>query len=167
MIVVVGVTKNELGAGVYYELQGQLGSNVPRVDLQAGPGIAAAAAQAIEKGLIKSCHDCSEGGLAVALAEMAFAGGLGMEVNLAHVPCGKDVTRNDQMLFSESTSRFVVEIEPDDFGALARICQDVRFGEIGKVVQGDKLVIKDVSGSAVIDAEIAELKEAWQKPLRW
>jgi len=167
LILVVGETKNELAGGVYYRGKGELGSNVPRVDLAAGPKTVRAVAQAISQGFVKACHDCSEGGLAVALAEMAFAGGLGMEVNLGQVPCGRGVSRSDQVLFSESTSRFVIEIEPAAFGEFAAICKDVRFGEIGKVLEGGRLVVKDESSESVIDAEIDVLKESWQAPLRW
>jgi len=167
VILIVGETKNELGAGNYYKLHKQIGANVPKVDLHAGPQIVRAIAAAIENGLIKACHDCSEGGLAVALAEMAFAGGLGMDINLTAVPCGKDVDRNDQILFSESTSRFIVEIAPEDFSKFAKVCQNVRFGEIGVVTSSSGLQIKDSSGNLVIDADIAELKQVWQEPLRW
>jgi phosphoribosylformylglycinamidine synthase len=167
LILIIGETKDELGASCYYKGHGQLGANVPRVDLQAGPKVIAAVAGAIKEGLIAACHDCSEGGLAVAVAEMAFAGGLGIEVNLGNVPCSRDVLRNDQVLFSESTSRFIVEIAPESLGRLAEICKNIRFGEIGKVTDQTKLIIKDAGNKTVVDAEIADLKEAWQKPLRW
>jgi len=167
LILIVGETKNELGAGSYYKRIGQLGSNLPHVDLAKAPRTAAAIAAAIEKKLVRACHDCSEGGLAVALAEMAFAGGLGMQINLAGVPVGRDVTRNYQILFSESTSRFIVEIEPKNFDAFARVCKDIRFGEIGKVTAQQELIIKDSNNSIVIDADINLLKETWQRSLRW
>jgi len=140
---------------------------VPKVDLKAAPKVINALAGAIKKGLVAACHDCSEGGLAVALAEMAFAGGRGLEVNLTKVPINRDVTRSDQALFSESTTRFLIEVAPENFGPLAQLCRDVRFGEIGKVTDNQRLIIKTVGGKAVIDADIYELKEAWQKPLRW
>ena len=65
--------------------------------------------KAIDEGIVKSCHDLSEGGLAVAAAEMAFASGFGLEINLQKVPA-KDITRNDFVLFSESNSRFLIEV---------------------------------------------------------
>ncbi|MCK4294064.1 MAG: phosphoribosylformylglycinamidine synthase subunit PurL, partial [Planctomycetes bacterium] len=73
---IVGETKNELGGSHYYKINGELGANVPKLDLEMAPRIAKKISAAIAQGLIVSCHDCSEGGLAVALAEMAFAGGL-------------------------------------------------------------------------------------------
>ncbi len=166
-MVVVGETKNELGASHYYKLHDETGANVPQVDLREGPLTAAAVAMAIEEGLIESCHDCSEGGLAVALAEMAFAGGLGIAVDLGGVPVAHDVTRTDHILFSESTSRYVIEVAPENMAKLAMVCKNVRFGEIGKVNQTDRMIVKVKNGKPVIDADIMELKQAWQKPLRW
>ena len=66
-----------------------------------------------QKGSVASCHDCSDGGLGVALAETAFAGALGMEVDLRKVP-SSGVDRNDFLLFSESQSRFVVTVHPEN-----------------------------------------------------
>jgi len=167
LIFLVGETRNELGAGLYYKHHGEIGANVPRVDLKTAPAIMASMAQAIEKGIVSSCHDCSEGGLAVALAEMAFAGGLGMDIHLDTVPVTPDLTGTEQILFSESPSRFLVEIAPENFGAFAEICKNIRFGEIGNVTDNTKLIVRDSKKQTVIEAEIAELKEVWQKSLRW
>ena len=166
-ILIVGETKNELGASHYYKLNHELGANVPKVDLRTAPKIMTSVAEAIRQGLIVSCHDCSEGGLATALAEMSFAGGLGIQVNLAEVPVSRKVTRSDQILFSESTTRFLLEVNPDNFGRLAQLFRDFRFGEIGKITDDPRLIIKNLSGKPVIDADIHELKESWQAPLRW
>src|SRR5262249_56780545 len=73
----IGATRKELGGSHYHLVTGQTGGEVPRVDLQLAPLIFKALHAAIERGLIRSCHDLSEGGLAVALAGMAFAGGGG------------------------------------------------------------------------------------------
>ena len=167
LILIVGETKNELGGSHYYLYHNELGANVPRVDLQTAPKVVAALAQAIEAGLVTACHDCSEGGLAVAAAEMAFSGGLGMEINLDAVPLAPDVRRNDQILFSESTTRFLVEIAPENFGRFARLCQNIRFGEIGRITAEPRLVIRNAGHKTVVDAACNALKESWQKPLRW
>ena len=67
---------------------------------------------AINSGWVRSCHDCSEGGIGVAAAEMAFAGGYGMSLSLDGIPTGEEIGADDFLLFSESNSRFLVEIEP-------------------------------------------------------
>src|SRR4030042_163671 len=99
---IAGETKNELGGSHYYKINGQLGANVPKVDLEIAPKTASKISEAINKGLVTSCHDCSEGGLAVALAEMAFAGDFGIEADLRGLPKSTDCSRTDMKLFSES-----------------------------------------------------------------
>ncbi|MDI9433689.1 MAG: phosphoribosylformylglycinamidine synthase subunit PurL [Planctomycetota bacterium] len=167
LLFVVGRTGNELGGSHYYKLRGQLGANVPKLDLELAPRIARKVAQAIADGLVASCHDCSEGGLAVALAEMAFAGGLGIEADLRGLPASKDCTRLDAQLFSESNSRYVVEVEPRHYDGFAKLMLNLPFGQIGKVTAGSKLVIRSQHGGNAIDAEIDILKQAWQRTLDW
>ncbi|MBN1795700.1 MAG: phosphoribosylformylglycinamidine synthase subunit PurL [Sedimentisphaerales bacterium] len=166
-IFIVGLTKNELGGSHYYKVNDQLGANVPTVDLQKGPKISERISQAIEKELIASCHDCSEGGLAVALAEMAFAGGLGIEADLKALPRSPDCNNTAAQLFSESNSRYVIEVEPGRFGDFAKLMLNLPFGQIGKVTEDANLIIKDQNGKTVIDADINELKKTWQKTFNW
>ncbi len=167
LLFVVGQTNNELGGSHYYKLRGELGANVPRVDLGMAPKIAGRISEAIAAGLVRSCHDCSEGGLAVALAEMAFAGGLGIEADLRGLPKSKDCVRVDTQLFSESNSRYIVEVEPGRFDAFAKMMLNLPFGQVGKVTGDERLVIKSEDGAAVVDADILSLKEAWQKTFDW
>ena len=94
-IFIVGQTKNELGGSHYYKVHGHLGANVPKVDIKTAAVTAKKIAAAISAGLVASCHDCSEGGIAVALAEMAFAGGLGIEADLRGLPISDDCSRVD------------------------------------------------------------------------
>ena len=111
IVYVLGETKNELGASEWYALHGCVGDNCPRVDAAAAKWLYAALHRAIAAGLVASCHDCSDGGLGIALAETAFAGGLGMDVDLRQVP-RRDLHRDDYLLFSETASRFVVTVSP-------------------------------------------------------
>ena len=166
-IFIVGQTKNELGGSHYYKIYGELGANVPKVDLKKAPRIAKKISAAISRGLVASCHDCSEGGLAVALAEMAFAGGLGMEIYLRDLPKSKDCTRIDAQLFSESNSRYLVEVEPEKCDAFAKLMLNLPFGQIGKVTEQKTLIIKSEDGKTVIEADIDSLKKAWQKTFDW
>ena len=107
---VVGLTKDELGGSHFNVVTKQTGGNVPRVDLELAPRIFAAVHSAIMQGLLRACHDTSEGGLAVALAEMAFAGGVGADLTtFKDVASGVDDTVR---LFSESASRVVLEVKP-------------------------------------------------------
>ncbi len=76
-----------------------------------------------------------------------------------------DCIRDDTQLFSESNSRYIVEIAPENYDAVAKIMLNVPFGQLGKVTDNDKLTIKNSSGKAVIDLDTQTLKAAWQKPL--
>jgi phosphoribosylformylglycinamidine synthase II len=167
LLFIVGETKNELGASHYYKIHGQLGANIPKVDLEKAPKIAQRVATAIAEGLAVSCHDCSEGGLAVALAEMAFSGGLGIEADLRGLPRSDDCSRVDAQLFSESNCRYIVEVEPENYDAFAKLMLNLPFGQIGKVVEEKILTIKAESGEPVIETALESLKEAWLKPLAW
>ena len=85
LLYLIGETKDEMGGSHYNLVNGLTVGNVPTVDKEIAPKIFRALHHAIKQGLILSCHDLSEGGLAVAAAEMAFAGGVGVELNLSNV----------------------------------------------------------------------------------
>jgi phosphoribosylformylglycinamidine synthase len=111
----------------------------------------------------------SEGGLAVGLAEMAFAGGLGANVDLANVETDGDFDGETELvtkLFSESNTRFVCEVEPGNQDAFEATMSGVVCKLLGTVGETEQLSVSrgDV---VVVDLPIAELKEAWQSPLRW
>jgi len=167
LLFIIGETKNELGGSHYYKINDHIGANVPKLELETAPKIAKKISAVIAQGLLVSCHDCSEGGLAVALAEMAFAGGLGIEADLRGLPRSEDCTRTDSQLFSESNSRYIVEIEPENFDAFAKMMLNLPFGQIGKVTQETTLIIKAQDGNKVIESDIDSLKQAWQKTFDW
>ena len=85
-IYIVGETKNELGASAYLDTKGFIGNSVPQVDPARAKALMDKLSKATGRGFVKACHDCSEGGIGVAVAEMAFAGGLGAEINMKSVP---------------------------------------------------------------------------------
>jgi len=167
LIFAVGLTKNELGGSHYYKANGELGANVPTTDLKVAAETAKRLHQAMKQGLIRSCHDCSEGGLATALAEMAFAGGYGIEADLRGLPVSDDCVKTEAMLFSESNSRYLVEVQPENFDVFAKLMLNIPFGQLGEVIEDRKLLIHDVQQKTVIDADLETLKQAWQKPFAW
>ncbi|MDH5695756.1 MAG: AIR synthase-related protein, partial [Dehalococcoidia bacterium] len=167
LLYIVGTTNNELGGSHYYSIHGLVGNRVPQVNPQRGKKLMDTLSSAMEKGLVKACHDCSEGGIGVAAAEMAFAGGFGMVLNLGQVPLGEPIGRNDTILFSESNTRFLVEVAPEDRQRFEEAMGEVEFAAIGQVTKGDKFEVYGIDGGKVISIALAELKEAWQKPLRW
>ena len=127
----------------------------------------AALHNAINQELIAACHDCSDGGLGVAAAEMAFSGGLGLSIDLAVVPRTDDVDQDDLVLFSESNSRFVVEVRRGCERQFETLLANSRFASVGQITGQSQFRVTGLSGEVVISAEIAHLKEAWQQPLRW
>jgi phosphoribosylformylglycinamidine synthase len=166
-VYLVGTTRNELG-GSHFALVNKLsGGLVPQVEAQAAKATFAAVHRAIHGGLVRACHDLCEGGLAVAAAEMAFAGGLGLAIDLARVPCASDAAEDTVRLFSESNTRFLCEVTPDKAADFESAMAGMPLGRIGQVNQSGRLQIAGNAGERRIDASIAELKEAWQKPLRW
>jgi phosphoribosylformylglycinamidine synthase len=167
LLFIAGETKNELGGSHYYKINGQLGANVPKVDLEIGPKIAERIGRAVADDLVVSCHDCSEGGLAVALAEMAFAGGLGIEADLRGLPRSDDCSRTDAQLFSESNSRYILEVRPEKYEAFAKLMLNLPFGQVGTVTEEKALVIRAENGETVIESDLTSLKQAWQEPLDW
>jgi phosphoribosylformylglycinamidine synthase len=166
-IYVVGATGNDLGGSEYFASRKFIGNNVPRVDPQQSKKTMQALSAAIQQGLVRACHDISEGGLGVALAEMAFAGCLGAAVYLKNVPRTGPIYRNDYILFSETNSRFIVEVAPSDEAKFKKLMAGVTVGAIGHVSQEEVLEIHGLTGETIIHTPLAELKEAWQKPLRW
>jgi len=167
LIYIVGATYNELGGSHYYATHGYIGNSVPKVYPEQGKVLMNALSAAMKKGLVKACHDLSEGGIGVTAAEMAFAGGLGMAVNLKNVPLAESIERDDFILFSESNTRFLVEVSPKDKKDFESALSGVDCAEIGRVMKDKKLEVSGCNGKIILSADIAELKEAWQKPLRW
>jgi phosphoribosylformylglycinamidine synthase len=165
LIYIIGMTKNELGASHYYYTHGFIGNSVPKVDTEIAKRTMDLLANATGKGLVRSCHDCSEGGLAVTAAEMSFAGGYGMELDLSQVPVEEGIIRDDVVLFAESNTRFVVEVEQQQQREFEAAIEGASYGWIGKVVENDMFTVLSLSGEKVISEKISDLKEAWQATL--
>lgn len=162
----IGITKNEMGGSHFALVNGLNGGTVPHVDLQQAPKIFVAVHKAIEAGLLKSCHDLSEGGLAVAAAEMAFAGGFGVDLDLSALSSSSTITDPAVLLYSESTTRFLVEVAPESAAKLEALFQELPLTKVG-VTTVAKRVQAGLGGKQILDADCAELKAAWLKPLAW
>jgi phosphoribosylformylglycinamidine (FGAM) synthase-like enzyme len=164
LIYIVGKTYPELGGSEYYKLKGHLGKSVPKVRAAKAKKTFKAISKAIDKGLVKSCHDLSEGGLAIAVSEMALASGYGVEMQLKKVP-SKEVERNDFVLFSESNSRFLVEIDAQDKSEFEKTMKGKSFAEIGRVTKHPQLKINGLNGTTIIDAPVDDISSAWKRTL--
>jgi phosphoribosylformylglycinamidine synthase len=205
----VGVTRDEMGGSHFAQVQGLEGGQVPKVDAAVAKKTFAALHNAIDSGLVRACHDLSEGGLAVAAAEMAFAGGCGARVFLGQVPHDMEAddaskqrlaelaeTMPDEelhplatspsatsvLLFSESNTRFLCEVTEENAKAFEAALADVTCALVGEVTDTGKLEViglaqpipapdadmaTEIGAPIVVEAEIGELKEVWQRPLDW
>jgi phosphoribosylformylglycinamidine synthase len=122
--------------------------------------------KAMQSGIVASCHDCSDGGLGIALIETAFAGGLGMNIDLNDVPY-RGRKRNDYILFSETASRFVVTIHPQAKSKFEKIMAGNVVSEIGFVSGNGLFQVIGLDGKLIIREKGSKLKKAWQKPLNF
>jgi phosphoribosylformylglycinamidine synthase len=166
LLYLVGETRNELGGSHFALVNGLEGGQVPTVSPEVARRTFAAVHQAISGGLVRACHDLSEGGLAVSVAEMAFAGGLGAKVDVVAMPVSDAKLDNATRLFSESNTRFLCEVAPDQATAFESVFDGLAIARIGDVVAGDRLEIR-AGDKKLIDENIFALKEAWQATFRW
>jgi phosphoribosylformylglycinamidine synthase len=164
LVYVLGETREELGGSEWFALHGFIGTTVPKVNAQRAKNLYRALSRAIDSGLVASCHDCSDGGLGIAIAEVAFAGGFGMDIALSDVP-REGITRDDYLLFSESQSRFVVTISPQAKEAFEEIMAGHSYARIGTVTPEGIFRVAGMNGETILEESIGSLKEAWQKPL--
>ena len=164
VVYIMGETFDELGGSEYYAMVGYVGNNVPKVDGTRAKRMYVALHRAIDLGLIESCHDCSDGGLGVALAESSFAGGLGVEVDLRKVPT-REIVRNDSLFYSESASRFIVTVSPQSKEGFEKVMKGHIVAEIGRTVGDSVFTVVGLEGKVVVEADIYELKEAWRSTL--
>jgi phosphoribosylformylglycinamidine (FGAM) synthase-like enzyme len=155
-------TEKELGGSEYYKYLKVEGGMVPKTDpvmLQHGmKGLLAC----MKKHYVVACHDLSEGGLAVCLAEMAIGGDCGATIDVSAV--GTDL-RTDIKLFSESNTRWVVEVKKEKHTEFEQLLmkEKVLFTLLGKTNE-DHLVIHDSKGT-VIDFDVKVLRECWRTPI--
>jgi len=158
--VLLGQTKEELGASEYLNtIHGMQKGPVPDIDLNMEAAVQKAVLQAIEKGIIASAHDCSDGGLAVALAECCISGKIGADIALeSHM-------RLDALLFGESQSRIIVSLESqhmDELKAIAR-AHGIPYEVLG-TVGGDELKIA-VNGASAIQLSVERMAERWENTI--
>ncbi len=166
LLLILGNTDEGLGGALWTCLQNHQGGLCPNV---ADPALSRLTFQklhqAISSGLVRSCHDLSEGGLAVAVAEMALAGQLGAELDLKYLPRTPRAEHAASLLFSESPSRFLLEIQPANLSAIESLfSSEIPWAAIGEVSSQSRLVIRN-NRSTVIDTAVDSLAQAWKPPL--
>ena len=168
LIYVIGKTYDEIGGSHYTAIHNFVGNSVPVVRPETGKRIIQSLNHAIDQRLIRSCHDCSEGGIGVACAEMAFAGGFGMNLDLSNVPRSNQTNADELILFSESNSRFIAEISPKNQKEFEHALIGVPFNVIGQVTEGKEFIINGMTtGEKIVDTTTDQLKASWQGTFNW
>lgn len=156
----IGETKREMGGSEYCKLIGLEGGAVPKVDFDCLKGSIKRVLGAIDKGLIKACHDISEGGLGICIAEMCIGGDVGVEIDIESIA---DL-RCEFKLFSESNTRWVVEVEKRYEENFLETLEGLKVFKIG-AVKGRNLIIDD-GERELVNLSINEVKEAWDNGLK-
>ncbi len=168
---VVGLTDARLG-GAHLTACGRAPADadlhIPRVDFAHGPKNAQVVAQLIAAGRVAAAHDCSDGGLLVAAAEMAFAGRVGLDLDLAALP-STDALSLPAACFAETPSRYLLEVAPDHVDAVVKHLRDAStpFGQVGTFADHDRLTLRTPDEGRRLDVPLAALLDAWRKPLDW
>lgn len=161
-VYIIGNTKKECGGSCYYQMYKANNKNVPKVDLKTAKKIYISLQKAIQKGVITSCHDVSDGGLITALAEMSLAGNLGFSGDLKNIPVSKDIKNTHEILFSESNSRFIVEIDKKNVKKFKKMMKGIKIGLIGKVKNNDLFQIK-YKNRLIINSKVDNLLKSWRR----
>jgi phosphoribosylformylglycinamidine synthase len=163
-LIIVGNTSDEMGGSEYYEHIHKLtGGRVPRVNLKKEKTLLRALLRTLRRGGVESLHDVSKGGLAVALAEMSVQGRKGVTIDVDKVP--NKTSRMDNLLFSESRSRFVLETKPKNSARIVNSFKRLGMpaAKVGTVTDnGIEFLSK---GQAIITIPIAEASRAWSEAI--
>ncbi|MEE9311925.1 MAG: AIR synthase-related protein, partial [Planctomycetota bacterium] len=160
---IMGLTRQELAGSHFEMVTGQPSVNPPKVDPDAALESFRALNAAQGRGLIESAHDCSEGGIAIAVAEMCIAGRVGSTVNLT-AELTDDGCEDSALMFAESNSRIVLEVKPENIDALKEAFKGKPLFELGDV-GGQTLEIKGMDGSSLLSSPVEELVTAWREPI--
>jgi phosphoribosylformylglycinamidine synthase len=155
-------TEKELGGSEYYHMMKIEGGIVPKTDPENLRHSMKGLLAAMKKQYVAACHDISEGGLGACLAEMAIGGDIGATIDISDV--SKEL-RTDFKVFSESNTRWVVEIKKDAQTEFEKQLKKdhVIFLRLG-TIKGDHLIIKD-EGKTVVDLHVDVLRECWCRPI--
>jgi len=159
-IYLVGETKSEMGGSEYFKLKNVQGGEVPKLDPVSAATLYRTVNRLTDQSYVRACHDISQGGLAISLAEMCFARGLGAEIvfeNEASDSQMKLVTE----LFSESNSRFLMEVDLSEEDKFEKMLRGFPYTKLGMVAR-DGIHLKNESGKKLVDLSTKNCYAAWR-----
>ena len=163
LVYILGKTRDELGASEYYQMMDWIGLNVPKVEAEKVIPLYQALYQAIQDGLVASCHAVGRGGLGVHLALSAMGANLGLDLDLRSVPVDEKLS-NTRLLYSESAGRFIVTIDQKKKESFEHIIDGMDYACIGSVTDTDTLQVSGIDGKIIIKEKTGDLKDAWMEP---
>ncbi len=164
LIYVAGTTCDELGGSRLFKIlnieAGKCPVSNPEITLQLMEKLH----QAIKKGLVQSCHDCSEGGLAVAICEMMIGSGYGAEVHLEHIPANTD--KIVSLIFGESQGRFIIEVDESNVEQFEKLFSGLPCACAGRIIPDFrlKMMLKD---NVLIDLDGDSIRQKWAGAITW
>jgi len=164
-VIVLGRTHREMGGSeYYYHCHSLSGGKPPAADPSRTRSSIESVLEAIEGGFVTAAHDCSRGGLGIGLAQMSIKSGLGLRADLDLIP--KQPMRIDELLFSESYSRFILACDESKVQDVLRICrrQSTPAKRVGTVVDSERFVLVQDS-KPVVDCSVQEMREAWSEAI--
>ena len=170
-IAVIGISTTELGGSQLSVIRRVTGGDVPKVNFDECQKVFRSIHRLNQQQLLASCHDLSDGGLGVALAEMAIGSGLGATVDLAKIPLHDltEIMKHDDLMsllrvaFTESTGRFLIEVHEDDTTAVESTLGNIPWSWIGHVTNDNVLTICCGKGSIVSQTSVPTLANTWRK----
>ncbi len=163
-VYVLGITKDEFGGSHLYKFLKLKAGKIPQVYPEISLSIMKKLHKAIKNGIIKACHDCSEGGFAVALSEMVIGGGYGARVDIKKMP--RETDKDISLLFSESQGRFIVEVDKNDSGKFEKMFSGLPFFCIGNTIPDFRINIFSEK-EKIIDIKGEKIKAVWTGALKW
>ncbi len=163
LIYILGLTRAELGGSEFFDELNIKGGQVPQVDAVSARKRYISVFQAMQEGLISSCHDLSDGGLGVAVAEMALGGRTGANIDLDRVPAEGSLAAHE-LLYSESASRFLVTVRPEHKARFERCFAGQIAAWLGETTPGRELSFFH-DGKALFSSSVESLAEAWKATL--
>jgi phosphoribosylformylglycinamidine synthase subunit PurSL len=166
LVYILGETKNELGGSEYFTHLEYIGNTVPQVDADKAIELYKKYQEAINQRLISSSLSPSIGGMGIVLAKKAIAGQLGMNIDLTKVPKSDDLDRDDFMLFSETQSRFIITIAPQNKEKLEALMEGTVFAQIGEITESKEFEVKGLSGEIIISTNVDDLDTNYRKTFK-
>jgi phosphoribosylformylglycinamidine synthase II len=163
-IIVVGRTLPELGGSQYYRFMNVKGGSPPRAVVSREKASTRTVIEAIRKGYVTAAHDCSKGGLAISLAEMTIKGGLGLTVDLKTIPRSPTM-RSDEILFSESSARFIVTTPKAQTKRLLSLARknSAPAAKIGEVSRSGYAITSGTK--SLIECPVERMQEVWRSAI--